>query len=391
MRTWIALPGPGPDRTGGHPGARPGRVPGDRSPGRLRQGGAVERRPVLHTSSKSCRAHEPGPQERDPQSGGVASRCSPMRCRTCTPDEDAHHRWTPQGRVAAQRHHSSPPDAVEQRGRPDSRAAKRPVDHRGARGPLTTWRPGRPLMAERTPERAGDHHLQGQGLDLRPSSSGVRSARPQRHPHRELLHERGRPAPRSGGELLQPHRHHAQDPHHPGGLRPHGPGSSSTPIEVPVWGDIGTYGRAMLPGSRGQGAVRPSIQRMEIAGAVADLASTRRNASPETETSGPGEFDSACHLRRPHPAPSPNDAVIDGRRGQQHLLVRAVLRVQRAGRAHVGIPGLDRLRVSGGPGGMGGHPGEGSPFHGRPVVSVCRVTAGSASTWARSPPRSSTA
>ena len=56
-------------------------------------------------------------------------------------------------------------------------------------------------------------------------------------------------------------------------------------------------------------------------------------------------------------APDPRRRRDRGRRRQPRLLVRALLRVQAPHRADVGIPGLDRLRLPGGDGRLGGGAG----------------------------------
>ena len=87
--------------------------------------------------------------------------------------------------------------------RPD-RDGQAPGDHRRPRRPLPPRSGDRARRADR---RAGDHDVQGQGADRRRPSARVRRARPQRHPGRELVHERGRPADRARRVVLQPHRH----------------------------------------------------------------------------------------------------------------------------------------------------------------------------------------
>ena len=61
--------------------------------------------------------------------------------------------------------------------------------------------------------------FKAQGTDRRRPPAGLRRAGPQRHPGGELGDERGRPAARARRLVLQPHRHHAEAPDHPGRLR----------------------------------------------------------------------------------------------------------------------------------------------------------------------------
>ena len=248
-------------------------------------------------------------------------------------------------------------------------------DHRRPRRPL---RDAGDPRAGRAAGRAGPHHLQGQGADLRPPSAGLRRAGPQRHADRQLVHERVR---RAGGLwrlLLEPHRHHAEAADRPGRLRPDGPRQVPRRQGAGVGRDRGHRSAARRRAGRRRRRRRPGRPAARDRRALAHLA--RREGAPAGRGARPGGL-LRGHLRRHEPARA-GRRHHRRRRRQQHLLVRPLLRVPRAGGPDVGLPGLDRLRLSGGDGRLGGDP------RGRPALSRAAGGGGlrrrrlSASTWA---------
>ena len=107
----------------------------------------------------------------------------------------------------------------------------------------------------------------------------------------------------------------------------------------------------------------------------------RRRAAPAT-TAAHG-VNSAVGVRGDG-APDPRRRRDRRRRRQPRLLVRPLLRVQAPHGADVRLPRLDRLRLPGGDGRLGGRARTGRS-------SRSPATAASPSTWPRSRPRSSTA
>ena len=151
------------------------------------------------------------------------------------------------------------------------------------------------------------------------------------------------------------------------------------PVSVPVQGHVGITAQAMLDacgdtardGAAAEVADRWAIWREEKASRREDDHGEGINAAAAV----PGA-QRLCAGERDHA----------GRRRQQHLLVRPLLRGEGTVGDHVGLPRLDRLRPARRHGRLGRHP---EPARLRRPTRWCRsrATVVSASTRWRSPPR----
>ena len=280
-------------------------------------------------------------------------------------------------RAGSRRSTIAPPRGVDRATRCGcSRGAKRPVIIVGHGARFHMPRGDR---ARRAARRAGDHDVQGQGPDRRRPPARRRRARPQRHAGRELGHERGRPAARARRVVLQPHRHLPRPPDHPGRLRPDAARQVPPGRRCPVWGEIGVVVerlRAALAGARS----RPTTRRRSSPSAGRSGA-RRRPAAPRDDRGHGVNSASVFAAMERH---DPRRRGDRRRRRQPRLLVRPLLRVQAAHGADVRLPRLDRLRLPGRDGRVGG--GAGAADRRRHRRRRLR-----ASTWPSSRPRSSTA
>ena len=288
------------------------------------------------------RAHDARAASTRSSSATSRTSCFPTRCRL--PTRRRRRRGRPDR--SRRRPQIAPPEARRRDAVALHRRAPRPVivvGH-GARFEMDDV-----LGARRAARRAGAHHVQGQGPDLRPPPARRRRARPQRHAGRELAHERVRPAARVRRLVLEPHRHRAVQADRAGRLRPDG--------------------ARPLPSGDGPGARRRRRHRAASAGrrcparpasgstsgptsrsAGRSGAPRRRAGSPTTAGHGVSSaavFDALTRLgarRRGHRR----------RRRQQRLLVRPLLRVRPPVGADVGLPRLDRVRLPRRDGRVGG-------------------------------------
>ena len=168
----------------------------------------------------------------------------------------------------------------------------------------------------------------------------------------ELADERVRLLLRARRVVLEPHRHRHQYPIDPGRLRP----DDARPVppgDVPVWGDIGvTVARAARPAPPD---VDRADQRADVAAALGDLA-RREGAPAPLDDRGP-----AC-IRRSvfdgaRPRSMPDDAVIAVDVGNHAYSFGRYFECKPPGRADVGLPRLDRLRLPGRDGRLGARAG----------------------------------
>ncbi len=266
--------------------------------------------------------------------------CCPTRCR-CDRCGDAPASG-PSGRVADL--HVGPPEARSRSGAGPVGPGRAAGDRGRATGPASTW-----TRCWRWPSRLGAPVLttfkaKGQISDRHPLGAGVlgRSGTPVA----SWLMNESRPAGGVRGLVLEPHRHRRLQAHHPGRLRPDGPGSvppRHRPGAGPRGGDRQAAGRAGGP-ERVTG--RPARRRGRAVGHLArgEAPSAGRRPRPRSGLGRRVRFAEPAGARR---------RGDRRRRGQQHLLVRALLRVRPPVGADVGVSGLDRVRVPGGHGGLG--------------------------------------
>ena len=131
-------------------------------------------------------------------------------------------------------------------------------------------------------------------------------------------------------------------------------------VDVPVWGEVGVTSRAIAAALPGEPPPHRVDQRPQVAERQAiwraEKASRRRDDRGHGVASA-NVFDSLSRL-------TPGGHGHRRRRRQQHVLLRALLRVQaRPARADVRLPRLDRLRLPGGDRRVGRDRGE-------PVLAV---------------------
>ena len=150
-------------------------------------------------------------------------------------------------------------------------------------------------------------------------------------------------------------------------------------VEVPVWGEIGIVVdrlRAALPerpeGTDDQAARSPSAGR----------SGARRRPAARRDDRGAGVNSASVFAAMQRQIP--DDAVIAVDVGNHAYSFGRYFECPPPHRADVRLPGLDRLRLSGGDGRLGGGTASGRS-------SPSPATAASPSTWPRSRPRSSTA
>ena len=201
--------------------------------------------------------------------------------------------------------------------------------------------------ARRAPRRAGDHDLQGQGPDPRRPPAGRRRPRALRHAGRVVADERGRPADRARRVVRQPHRHLPGPPDDPGRPRPLQLGSSTPSTCRCGATSASTVRRAGRRLDAGAGD-RPARRRRDPPGAVAR---PRRPAARATTTAAastaPRSSPRSRATRRTTPS-SPSTSATTPTRSAATSSARG------PGRPDVGLPRLDRLRLPGGDGRVGG-------------------------------------
>ena len=229
--------------------------------------------------------------------------------------------------------------------RPAAGAHRRPGRARGDR---------RRCATRRTPGCAGAHHVPGQGPGARHPSARRGRARPVGHPGGVVADERVRPAVRRRRVVLQSHRDRGLQADRSGRRRALAIGRFD-PVRVGVLGDaasrcgaadaLGDDGRASTSGRTSPPAGRSG--------------GPRKPAAPPTTTAGAwrrsvfAALDHTLSRRRGHQC----------RRRQPRLLVRSLLRERRPAGADVGIPRVDRVRISRCDGRMGRRPR-------RPIMAV---------------------
>ena len=268
--------------------------------------------------SKPRRADEPGLQARA-RERDVSHLIFPDEVQTLPAAEGAEP-GGPEGRVTSCEITPPPTRRSTKRGRtagPD----QAPADHR---------RPRRALQMEpiiELAERLGapvitTFKAKGQIPDDHPL--GGRRARAQRHPGRELVHERVRPAARVRRLVLEPHRHLRRskpiiqvdfDPMQLGKFHP---------VEVPVWGEIGVVTRTCCS-TRCPTTLddrRPARRSSPSAG----RSGAPRRRSREADDRGDGV--SSASVFAAMNRHDPRGRGDRRRRRQPRLLVRPLLRVQ---------------------------------------------------------------
>ena len=347
-------------------GARPRRVPGSRPRRRVRRRRGLDADRAARLRPR--RADEPRVQAR----ARAARRRAPRAARRGAGAARAPTRGRAARADASPISRSRRADAPVEQAAALIAGAKRPVivvGHGARRGIDDVVR-----LAERL-QRADPHHVQGEGHRRRRSPARVRCARPQRHAGRVVAHERVRSADRVRRVVREPHRHRVVQADHPGRRR------SRRDRSLPPRhrADARRCRRHGAPPARRRStraACRRVDQRADVAARCAIWHAEKERRAPTTAVAASRRR--RCSTRSPAHARQRGDR---GRRRQQHVLVRPLLRVQaRPARADVGLPRLDRLRLPGRDGRVGrrARPARSSPSP---------ATAASVSTSPRSPPR----
>ena len=272
------------------------------------------------TRLRPRRADEP--RRASTRCSSAASRTSscPTRCRCCPPATcEAGSPERPAGRARASRRRPPPVRRSRSTCSP-ARSAGRSSSGTGHAFGMADVRRARRTRSTR--RSLTTFKAKGHVSDDHPLACGVlgRSGTP----GGVVAHERVRPARRVRRVVREPHRHRRLQADHPGRLRPEALGRFH-PVTVPVLGDIGVTARLLArsaadpcrPAST-SGPTSPS------AWAIWRAEKARRR----DDDRGLG-LNSAVAVRRAV-APRPRRRGDRGRRRQQHLLVRPLLRVQPA-------------------------------------------------------------
>ena len=323
----LAISGPGAVE-----GARPRRVPGRRPVGR-----------VLATSP--CRPSPCMPGPTTPSCMTLARQARARRrgvAHLVLPDEvqdlPSRRAGRSPGRPASPTWPSRrPPATLDAALRP---AARRPPagDHRRRRAPAvrpteraSSWPSGSARRCSRRsgPRACARHHPLGAGVLGRPA------------PGRVLADERVRPAARGRGVVREPHRHRAVQADRAGRRRPDARSAASTRSTVGVLGDAGVTAAGCCSTARGRPRGRRPARRRRRA--LGDLARREGAAAPPTTGAGASP---APPCSRPCPRHCPTDAVIAVDVGNHAYSFGRYFECAGPAGADVGLPRLDRLRLS---------------------------------------------